>query len=148
MLPEQCQAIREKTYLGKKLSHDYNLGTLVHIHLPYHMSHWSPLACKTRARANSFFFKSSARGADREEIFLTIQDAAAEAEKETSERFLTMPMFSVRSELQIEDYLKKVCKPQHRLFDELSSAQRASGYFFICLLGAKTDCLCEFCCTG
>ena len=51
---------------------------------------------------------SGARGSNREEIFLTIQDVAAKTELETSERNLTMPLFSVRSELKMDNYLKKL----------------------------------------
>jgi hypothetical protein len=48
------------------------------------------------------------RGDTSEQIFLTIDRAAQEAGLYTQERSLIMPLFSVSSELQVEDYLKKV----------------------------------------
>ena len=48
------------------------------------------------------------RSSKREQIFLTIYNAAQKADLVTDERSLTMPLFSVKSELKMEKYLKKV----------------------------------------
>ena len=47
---------------------------------------------------------------DAEQIFLTIQKASERVKGAEEERTLTMPIFSVKSELNVENYLKNVRK--------------------------------------
>ena len=54
------------------------------------------------------FFLNIFSTGESEQIFLEIYEAALEADLSTLERSVTMPLFSVKSELNMEKYLKKV----------------------------------------